>query len=145
MLNVPAIKQRAKEVRITLKQLADAIGMSEGGFHTALANSSLKLNAIEKLALVLKLDLHEIIVFEHSAPTTAYQLSSQESLLKGSEPNLTMTTIEHLEHDNELLRLKLEAANVIIIGQEAHIADLRALVDLLRGRQGVSSDDQKLK
>lgn len=142
MINVALIKEKAKSMHYTLKQLAEAIEMSEGGFHTALANNSLKVDAIEKLATVLELDLSEIIIMERKNGTIIKNKVNQGvGTILGVTQNITTNpelgvTIRYteLEKEVEVLRAKLSASEAIIEVKDQQILDLRELVALYKGK-----------
>lgn len=53
------LKGIIKGSRISLKELAKKVEMSEVGFHQALANKTLKVETLEKIAEVLNIDVAE--------------------------------------------------------------------------------------
>ncbi len=51
------IKEMCEAKKISLPELAEKIGMSKGGIYTAINNESLKIDALEKIAEILKVDI----------------------------------------------------------------------------------------
>lgn len=55
MIDVEFIKSVAKEKKISLAELAERIGYSEAGFHRACSNAKFKIDALQKISLVLEI------------------------------------------------------------------------------------------
>ena len=145
MINVALIKEKAKSMHYTLKQLAEAIEMSEGGFHTALANNSLKVDAIEKLALILGMQLNEIIDMDQKVGTVIKnKVNNGVGTILGVTQNITTNSaleatirFTELEKEIEILRAKLASSEAIIEVKDQQILDLRELVSLYKGKSNL--------
>lgn len=60
------IKELAKKSDITIKDLCKKIEMTESGFNIALKNNTLKIETLQKIAKVLKVDISYFFINEYS-------------------------------------------------------------------------------
>lgn len=60
-MNYNNLKRIAKEKKITLKQLANDADMTEVGFHQAIKNDTLTVHALEKIALILDVQIYDLL------------------------------------------------------------------------------------
>jgi len=64
MINVEAIKAKAKLMRIPLSELADKIGYSEAGMHRAFSHGKVNLRTIVNISQVLGMELKDFVTDE---------------------------------------------------------------------------------
>lgn len=68
------IKKLAQERKITLKTLAESVGITEQGFHGYVRKNTMPVNILE--AIADKLNVHLATIFQHDLQTEAAPISS---------------------------------------------------------------------
>jgi DNA-binding Xre family transcriptional regulator len=81
---IEKIKFICKKKGITLKNLAENIGMTEGGFHLSVKNNTLKVDHLLKICSILEIDISDLFnkEFRHLANEPAAVYMNSNDLLK---------------------------------------------------------------
>jgi transcriptional regulator with XRE-family HTH domain len=98
-MDVNKIRNLAVNKNINLKDLAEKIGMSEGGFHQSLKNNTLKVSVIEKIAEILQIPV--FVLFEDNEI-----IKSEENVLQPETINKINTRFKKIMHHAELNQIQ---------------------------------------
>lgn len=140
MINVTLIKEKAKTLNMTLKTLAESVGMSEGGFHTALANGSLKVDVIERLATTLDLNIDEIIIMEPKSGTTIKSKVKQgvgavlgvSNHIHAAPDTEAQIRILELEKELAIAQAQLQTKEELLASKEMLISELKDMLSMYK-------------
>jgi hypothetical protein len=128
MIDVEAIKKRAKLLRIPLSELANRISYSEAGLHRAFLNEKMNLRAVLSIAQVLGMELSEIVTDEGMLKA----LDAIKAPAQNQKDDVSLTMIkELLEHKTEsmentinFLIVQIEKKDLLIDKNNQIIEDL---------------------
>lgn len=98
------IKKLAKDKNISLKELADKINMTEGGFFQSFRNETLKVSALEKISDVLNVPINYFFDDEKDFDNSNNGLLKDKIKELQSELSEKNKYIKVLEEHIELLR-----------------------------------------
>ncbi|WP_158826686.1 helix-turn-helix domain-containing protein [Mucilaginibacter lacusdianchii] len=110
------IRQQAKQMGVTLSDLAKNIEMTEAGFYKMLSTDSIKLKTLKKIAEVLKKPVSFFI--DHTAKKGVIYSSDDSEMSVAAEPH----TIYQVEKDGLVKQIKL---------LESQLKDKEKIIELL--------------
>ena len=111
-MNVNKIKEILTTRRISIKDFAKDIGMTESGFHKALLNNTFKVSTLEKISAELHI------------PTTFW-------FDDGKSMEMNLDNAEYLEKDNMYLMDKINDLNRIIKLKDEKVDYLEGMLSYL--------------
>jgi transcriptional regulator with XRE-family HTH domain len=82
------IKKIASDKGITIRDVAQAADMTEGGFHAAVKNNSMKIETLQKIADFLSITLTSL--FDETTENVSINTTSNFSSSKKNKPDLNL-------------------------------------------------------
>lgn len=102
------IKELARKNQITLKELAEKIGITEQGLYTTFKNESLKVTTLLKISEVLNVDINEF--FRGDGANDAFSIMILQNTLKDLSINFVLAIKEAKQYLKEKDIIRYEQA-----------------------------------
>lgn len=116
MANLSLIRDLCDEKKITLKQLAEAVSISQNGLQRIIKDNSTKIETLEKIAKYLEVSVTDFFV-------------------KGKEE---LVLLGDLKKRNELLENKMRDLNKLVESLSEQLEDKRMILDILKSSGAIS-------
>lgn len=101
MIDVDLIKNSAKQRKISLSDLACRVDYSEAGFHKAMANGTLRVEAIIRIAKILDLNLDSFVKDEKILKLTKALSNTNDSEGLSNGDQVIKNYVERIQALNE--------------------------------------------
>lgn len=132
MPNLHKIKDIAEMQGISIRALAEAIGVKENQIHVMVRTNSTKIETLEKIANILRVPI-AVFFNEHVDEKMQTQIGNGQQM--GGNGVQQQGGVHQEEHD-ELIRLREENKYLkqLLADKDERIAELKERIDELKGR-----------
>lgn len=133
MPNLQKIKDLAEMQGISIRALADAIGVKENQIHVMVRANSTKIETLEKIANILHVPI-AVFFNEHVDEKMQTQIGNGQQ--RGGNGVQQQGNLHQEEHD-ELIRLREENKYLkqLLADKDERIDELKERIDELKGRK----------
>lgn len=108
MVNLLKIRTIAKGKKISMRELATAVGITEAGLYGLMSKNSTKVETLEKIAIYLKIPVSTFFeegkAMHVSGSNIAVVNNGNQSIGESQELEMLRKEIEECRKENELLR-----------------------------------------
>lgn len=131
MPNLQKIKEIAEAQGISIRALADAIGVKENQIHVMVRTNSTKIETLEKIANILHVPI-AVFFNEHVDEKMQTQIGNGQQM--GGNGVQQQGSVNQEEHD-ELIRLREENKYLkqLLADKDERIDELKERIDELKG------------
>lgn len=139
------IKRISQAKKVTIKSLAEKIGMTEHGLHASIRNNSLKIRDLEKIADVLNIPV--VHCFNESddddKSLAAMKISSTKKLELAMNEFIESVYVERfldLEEENKSLKKQVGINQNEIESFKSQIEQLKGMYEILKSESKTNKD-----
>lgn len=133
MPNLQKIKDIAETQGISIRALADAIGVKENQIHVMVRTNSTKIETLEKIANILHVPI-AVFFDEHVVEKMQTQIGNGQQM--GGSGAQQQGSVNQVEHD-ELIRMREENKFLkqFIKDKDERITELKERINELKGKK----------
>lgn len=133
MPNLHKIKELADAQGLSIRDLADSIGVKENQIHVMVRKNSTKIDTLEKIANVLHVPV--AVFFSEQLDNKSQTLIGNGQLMGGG--GVQQQSSENTKEHDELIRLREEVKllKAMLAEKDERIADLKERIEELKGRK----------